>query len=238
MALDDESEPIQLTAVAESDKTFEDRVAGAFARDGLNTLLLDIRDGVTELKVEVANLNRRVTEARESDYILHQKVDAVSLRQAGIAATVDDIAPLVKTHENERQQRIGQRRLFKRGHAVAAAVVSLAGAVWQWPLIKEWVSKVLRVAPLVVALLVIAAAALAHDHWIRNGKYMDATTGKHCCDESDCKPMSAHDIALVTRLGGDLVVGGVRFTRGQVHKSEDGIWYRCANRCVFTPVEG
>lgn len=87
-------------------------------------------------------------------------------------------------------------------------------------------------------LLIMLASGAGHPHWINNGKYMDPVTGMHCCNEHDCKPLSEDDIALVTRLGDDLIVGGVRFRKGQQHNSEDGRWYRCANRCVFRPVEG
>ena len=88
-------------------------------------------------------------------------------------------------------------------------------------------------------LLALILPALGHDHWIRNGKYLDPVTGQHCCNENDCKELSAAEIATVqTTSGGGLIVQGAQFRRGQLHKSEDGKWYRCANRCVFRPVEG
>lgn len=102
-----------------------------------------------------------------------------------------------------------------------------------------------RPAAVVLMLRILAALALmlvpasSHEHWIRNGKYMDATTNTHCCDENDCKALSAADVAgVLIAAGGGLIVGGISFQKGQLHKSEDGKWYRCANRCVFTPVEG
>jgi hypothetical protein len=91
--------------------------------------------------------------------------------------------------------------------------------------------------------LVLSALAVTlvygHDHWIRHGKYLDPVTGQHCCNENDCKALTEAAIETVMRgPGGSLTVEGVTFRRGQQHKSEDGHWYRCASRCVFTPVDG
>lgn len=91
----------------------------------------------------------------------------------------------------------------------------------------------------VTLLNLFALPAGSHDHWIRHGKYMDATTNTHCCDENDCQPMSAADVeGVLATANGGIIIGGVSFQKGQLHKSEDGKWYRCANRCVFRPVEG
>lgn len=90
---------------------------------------------------------------------------------------------------------------------------------------------------MIMALL--AGPALAHDHWINHGKYLDPVTGLHCCDQHDCKPLNEAAIEGVLRQpDGGMTVEGVTFRRGQQHKSEDGKWYRCAQRCVFMPVEG
>jgi hypothetical protein len=92
---------------------------------------------------------------------------------------------------------------------------------------------------LLIAAAFIAGEAGAHDHWINHGQYLDPTTGQHCCNENDCKEMTETEIETVISDGaGGLIVQGVPFSRGQLHKSEDGKWYRCANRCVFRPVEG
>jgi hypothetical protein len=86
---------------------------------------------------------------------------------------------------------------------------------------------------------VIGTPAVPHDHWINHGHYLDPVTGVHCCNENDCKELTAAEIeGVLTSANGGLIVGGVAFHRGQLHKSEDGKWYRCANRCVFRPVEG
>lgn len=91
---------------------------------------------------------------------------------------------------------------------------------------------------LVLAVLLVTPAS-AHDHWINHGKYIDPTTGVHCCNEDDCKPLSNAEIESILRVeGGGLIVEGVTFQKRQLHNSEDGKWYRCAARCVFRPVEG
>jgi hypothetical protein len=91
----------------------------------------------------------------------------------------------------------------------------------------------------VLALMLIITPALSHDHWINHGKYLDPVTGLHCCDQHDCKPLTEAAIETVTRgPDGAMSVEGVTFRKGQQHKSEDGRWYRCASRCVFTPVDG
>jgi hypothetical protein len=88
-------------------------------------------------------------------------------------------------------------------------------------------------------LIFIATPMDAHDHWINHGQYLDPVTGQHCCSEQDCQPLSEADIETIMPTGnGGLTVQGFTFQRGQLHKSEDGKWYRCANRCVFRPVEG
>jgi hypothetical protein len=91
-----------------------------------------------------------------------------------------------------------------------------------------------------VALSVLAVTLVyGHDHWINHGKYLDPVTGLHCCDQHDCKTLDETAIEGALRLpDGGLTVEGVTFRRGQQHKSEDGRWYRCATRCVFTPVDG
>jgi len=93
---------------------------------------------------------------------------------------------------------------------------------------------------LALALLVLLATpSIGHDHWINHGKYLDPVTGQHCCDQNDCKRLSSAAIETVVRgPEGAMTVEGVTFRKGQQHKSEDGFWYRCASRCVFTPVDG
>jgi hypothetical protein len=89
--------------------------------------------------------------------------------------------------------------------------------------------------------LSIAAVKLVygHSHWINHGKYLDPVTGQHCCNEKDCLELDEISIEGVMRgPDGSMTVQGVTFRKGQQHKSEDGKWYRCAQRCVFTPVEG
>jgi hypothetical protein len=76
-------------------------------------------------------------------------------------------------------------------------------------------------ALLILIALVVPAAS--HDHWIHNGKYLDPVTGQHCCNQTDCKPLSDAAIETVTRgPAGSMTVEGVTFRKGQQHKSEDG----------------
>lgn len=95
------------------------------------------------------------------------------------------------------------------------------------------------VAFTLAALIFGLCEALTHDHWINHGQYLDPVTGQHCCSEQDCQPLTEATISEIVNMpNGGLLVQGVPFSRGQLHKSEDGKWYRCANRCVFRPVEG
>lgn len=89
------------------------------------------------------------------------------------------------------------------------------------------------------ALVLASVPAHPHDHWIRDGKYMDPVTNTHCCNENDCRPLSEAEIITVVRSDdGSMTVQGFRFLKKQQHKSEDGLWYRCAHRCLFKPIEG
>lgn len=75
-----------------------------------------------------------------------------------------------------------------------------------------------------------------HVHWINKGKYLDATTGMHCCNEDDCKVASDEAISTYHRLpDGGALFEGIWFKPGQIHFSEDGLWYRCVKRCLFIP---
>jgi hypothetical protein len=228
-------------------KTFSDRLHGSFARNGLNTILLDIRDGVTELGAKVANLERAGDDASASRRAMHEKIDQQGRQILGLKQTVDYIAPQVITLENERQQKIGQKNFIQAclgllTKARAAGVAAFAGTLWlwaQWDNFKGFVGKLLRVLIFVAVITAMGSLALAHDHWIRDGKYMDPVTGHHCCDENDCKELSAAEVITATRNDdGSMSVQGFHFQRRQQHKSEDGKWYRCAHRCLFKPVEG
>lgn len=119
----------------------DEMVKGAFERNGVNTILLDIRDGLTEVVAKVAHLEQREAEARESRGIMHNKLDDNTAICSSLAATVGRIAPLVDQHEALVQQKIGERRLIGKAAkmitAGRAAVIATFGAgglasYWHW----------------------------------------------------------------------------------------------------------
>jgi hypothetical protein len=88
-----------------------------------------------------------------------------------------------------------------------------------------------------VAFLGMMLPALAHDHWINNGKYLDPATGVHCCSpdlpHGDCKVIEVTDIAF--NSDGTVTAHGFTFRKDQIHNSEDAHWWRCGPRCIFRP---
>lgn len=93
---------------------FERMLMGSFARNGLNTLMLDIRDAVTELKTDMRHVIRRQEAADESRSDLHKKMNAVQAecsavreQNAAQSATLARIEPLVDAAEQRHQRELG-----------------------------------------------------------------------------------------------------------------------------------
>lgn len=112
---------------------FDAKVAGAFARNGLNTLLLDIKTDLATVAADLRHVLREQDDARDSRRSIHLKLDEVGSDLAGIKPTVARIAPLVDQSEARYQQQIGQgnerRRLLgfvTRGRVLGAGAITLA----------------------------------------------------------------------------------------------------------------
>lgn len=97
--------------------------------------------------------------------------------------------------------------------------------------------------PLLVALCVLAAPALAHDHWINKGDYVSPRTNVHCCNANqDCNPVPADQVE-VTPAGFFLRASGETIPFDEAIKSEDENYWRCetvfkTTRCFFFPPPG
>lgn len=98
----------------------------------------------------------------------------------------------------------------------------------------------MRRALAIMALLLVAGAASAHDHWINQGHYTNPKTGELCCGEEDCF-MIAEEHVKVTPAG-YLLESGELIPYSEAQKSEDGHYWRCqrydramSRRCFFAP---
>jgi len=85
-------------------------------------------------------------DATESRRVMHEKIDvlhrdhaALNERVGGIEEKVDNLTPLVQSHEAAHQQKVGQLRLVGyaskiagKGKALIYAVIAGAGAIVTW----------------------------------------------------------------------------------------------------------
>lgn len=124
---------------------FDDMVAGAFARNGINTILLDLKEDTSSTRASVEHIQREQLEATTSRRSIHEKVDNLSRHVQGLKQTVDDIAPKVIVMDTERQHKIGRRKMFNailgavtKGRAAVVALSASVLATWhQWPALKS-----------------------------------------------------------------------------------------------------
>lgn len=116
----------------------------------------------------------------------------------------------------------------------------------------------MRFLSVLAGLLLLACAALAHDHegnpnWIAEGNFFSPIDGVHCCGLSDCAVVEKDDVREVA--GGLHVRGAVTYGSGagaltqeidetvphaEVQRSRDGRYWRCkrpdgGRRCFFAP---
>src|SRR5688572_9938176 len=124
---------------------FDDMLAGAFARNGINTLLLDLKEDIGGLVAGFKHMVAEQDAARDSRVDMHKKLDAVRSDCAGLKQTVDRIAPLVDQHEGDRREKIGEGKLIARllGHITKGrALLGALGGLglfswWKW----DWLTK-------------------------------------------------------------------------------------------------
>ena len=104
----------------------------AFARNGLNTLLLDIKEDVGFLSAKVENINETLKEAGESRKAVQGELSKLNNTVNRLCETVEQIDPIVKDLNLAHQQRIGLGRVIKRSHAVYTAIGVSGLAVLHW----------------------------------------------------------------------------------------------------------
>ena len=107
-------------------------VRDAFERNGLNTLLLDIKEDVGFLSAKVENINETLKEAGESRKAVQGELSKLNNTVNRLCETVELIDPIVKDLNLAHQQRIGLGRVIKRSHAVYTAIGVSGLAVLHW----------------------------------------------------------------------------------------------------------
>lgn len=113
--------------------TLDQRVEGAFARNGLNTLLLDIKEQVGIISATLQHVMSEQNEARDSRHLMHTKLDAVTNACTGLKVTVDRIAPLVDHLDSERVERRGVSKFLRNKYVIGTGLAGAAAAGWhQW----------------------------------------------------------------------------------------------------------
>lgn len=131
--------------MSNSDRLFDDKVAGAFARNGLNTILLDIKEELSGVGTSVRHIQDEQQDAKHSRRTIHEKLDSLGRDVHGLKQIVNDIAPKVLVLDTERTQRIGVRGFFKRHYLIGAALAGAVAAGWhQWDRLVTILSKVFK----------------------------------------------------------------------------------------------
>lgn len=140
-----------------SDRLTE-RIADAMSRNGLNTLLLDLKTDLGVIAVDMRHLvrrqddfqsevRRRLDHADDSREQLHIKVNANTAETASMRTTLNRIAPMVDAHEKQNVEREALRNAISkwmgRGRLIYGAAVALLGAAAGWlaahfPTIAAW----------------------------------------------------------------------------------------------------
>jgi len=103
------------------------------------------------------------------------------------------------------------------------------------------------------AALLFCTAALAHDHWINQGRYTSPIDGMQCCGENDCFVIPPEQIRHITQgesgyvwrrqmadAVGEVVSVSEFIPDHEVQASKDGQFWRCrkpdgSRRCFFAP---
>ena len=93
------------------------------------------------------------------------------------------------------------------------------------------------------ALLLLGGTAVAHDHWISNGRYFSPIDGSHCCGDNDCLEIKSEDIDSSGDGSYFLKKLNERVPAREVQWSKDGNYWRCkkadgSRRCFFAPPPG
>lgn len=125
--------------------TLDQRLEGAFARNGLNTLLLDIKEQVGTISATLQHVMSEQNEARASRHLIHEKLDTVSHACTGLKVTVDRIGPLVDKLDDERSERRGVTKFIKNKYVLGTGIASAAAASWhQWERLTMLAGKIFK----------------------------------------------------------------------------------------------
>src|SRR5262245_38872422 len=87
--------------------------------------------------------------------------------------------------------------------------------------------------------LVLAPAALAHDHWIARGGFRSPVNGEWCCGNHDCVALAPEQVKA-NGVGYDLLDRNETVPYREAQTSMDGQYWRChrpdgSRRCFFAP---
>lgn len=123
----------------------DQRLEGAFARNGLNSLLLDIKEQVGIISATLQHVMSEQSEARASRHLIHEKLDTVSNACTGLKVTVERIGPLVDKLDTERAERRGVTKFLKNKYVMGAGVAGAAAAGWhQWERLMVLLAKIFK----------------------------------------------------------------------------------------------
>jgi hypothetical protein len=100
----------------------------------------------------------------------------------------------------------------------------------------------LRVPFVLIACLLIAPPAFAHDSWISKGGFRGPKNGEWCCGVNDCFIVSATSVKVST-TGYVLLQTKETVPYEETIPSADGQYWRCqrpdgSRRCFFAPPVG
>lgn len=125
-----------------NDERFEEKLQGAFNRNGLNTLLLDIKEGLGSLSADMKHVIHAQDAADKSRTVIHERLNGISEQVALLDAVVARIEPKVNILDTERTERIGRKKLYGSAAGLLTkgrlAVAGLTGgglgtwAYWDW----------------------------------------------------------------------------------------------------------
>lgn len=137
--------------------TLGERAMAATARGGLNTILLNVQQGLDAVRLDTAGLNASVShiiehhkEAKESRKEISEKLGMVCVGQASMServgsleAKVEKIGEVVWKHEEIYQQQVGRKKFISQisgmlttSRAAWTAALSSGGILawlhWPW----------------------------------------------------------------------------------------------------------
>lgn len=106
------------------------RVKRALERDdGLNTILLDIKQELGIVSADIRNIKEDEVVALETRKAIQVELKVLNGSVTQLCGTVGRLEPIVDTLNLEYQRRVGFSLVFKKAHAVYLAVAGVIGTV-------------------------------------------------------------------------------------------------------------